>query len=224
MAPKSAARVNDWPAGCRFQVGIDFVPAAMSMAWSQNRLSRRERRERERLPKELMHGLADGIHRAGTPPAETWPEVVYHYTPSVAALTGMLSGRVWAVDYRAQADREEIHHWEDILRETIRQARDLSPLAAAISDRVLQHWEKLRFTHIGCIFVSCFSEVNDELSQWRSFADDAAGFMLGIRISEMNMPDDLPTQTCARAVSSRLSAGCEDSTCAKRRGLNDSRS
>lgn len=112
--------------------------------------------------------------------AQKAPEVIYHYTND-AGLKGILeSGKFWLTDIFNLNDPSELRHGfayaVDALRSQVGDSRSAIGLFAE---------QLFRFVNEGGIeasahyFVGSFSSDPDELGQWRAYADNGCGYVLG---------------------------------------------
>lgn len=116
------------------------------------------------------------------------PEVVYHYTDA-AGLIGMCeTGKMWATRYDYLNDPVEDKFGRDLiasaLRKTVEQQTNslikkfFMNTALGFSDRVLDFDNQW--------YIISFSEDGDDLSQWRSYANNGNGYSLGFNVNESN--------------------------------------
>lgn len=105
--------------------------------------------------------------------------VLYHYT-NWASLLGILElGGFRATDWRMLNDSMEYRLGRDVLNGVIdghRKSTHLRGIRAAIAKV-----ESGSIEGSDSIFVVSFSEADDDLSQWRSYASDGQGVAIGIR-------------------------------------------
>jgi len=108
------------------------------------------------------------------------PEELFHYTDT-AGLIGILSGKgeLWATDVRCMNDTDELALGTSLLHRAI-QNQATHP-AQALLARLLQHPAYVS----GIVFTISFTSERDQLSQWRAYANDAAGFAIGFRSAEL---------------------------------------
>lgn len=126
------------------------------------------------------------------PPA---PEILYHYTNSVGLVSILKDHRFYASEY---------HHLNDLgeIKEGWRIATEIhSRFVGELVDRfgpqewmpssVLEGIRALDSTHKddwlkeNNVYVASFSEDQDSLPQWRSYADDGRGFAIGVATAEL---------------------------------------
>jgi hypothetical protein len=111
------------------------------------------------------------------------PYAVYHYTDA-AALKGILeTGRLWAADMLYLDGSREVNYTYGLIRDHLH--RRLTPSQRSVADFVLQAESALdpRRWARG-LFVACFCEDGDALSQWRAHAGD--GYSLGLRTAALD--------------------------------------
>ena len=126
-------------------------------------------REAEQIVDNLLLDLAQ------EPP----PHISYHYTTDVG-LQGILeSGKLWLTDIFALNDPSELRHGYklaiDILDEQAKSGPDEYLGFAEVFKTVLNE----KFKEIAHYFICSFSEHGDNLGQWRAYADDGRGYVLG---------------------------------------------
>jgi hypothetical protein len=105
--------------------------------------------------------------------SELPPQTLYHYCPAQSFLEIIKSGSLWLNHSSAMNDSKELRHLETVINDW----EDKHPLVmqTSVQTKVIK---KLRGSKRGVFLVS-FSEDQDVLSQWRAYADDAAGFCIG---------------------------------------------
>jgi len=105
--------------------------------------------------------------------------VLYHYT-SGTGLMGIFEGRaVWASNIHQLNDSSEFRHALDLAKIEIAQlvSKSKDPHAAALGlwlTSLVDRCCKLS------VYVACFSEIGDSLSQWRGYCPDAFGYSVGL--------------------------------------------
>lgn len=103
-------------------------------------------------------------------------DVVYHYCSVEAFLNIIQSSTLWLSDVLKSNDSKE----ETWIREKINDK--IEKLLTEIDLRALeawQTWSQINNTLSGTIYVSCFSQQKDCLSQWRGYAQDGQGMAIG---------------------------------------------
>jgi DUF2971 family protein len=119
-----------------------------------------------------------------------WPDIIYHYASPDALLGIIESESIWATHYAFLNDRHEMltgynyvkSLWEDIKTKNNK-----------VSKGNFEKWDSLIFDYENKlknygknIFIACFSENQDSLSQWRLYCPQTGGFAIGFKYS----PDD----------------------------------
>lgn len=95
-------------------------------------------------------------------PEEFTPEILYHYTGTVAAKGILLYKSLWATNSSFLNDPSEIEYGRKLIRKTIEHENELH---REIKDVILREIE----TILSEIYVCCFTKLRDELSQWRAY-------------------------------------------------------
>ena len=106
---------------------------------------------------------------------------IYHYS-SQRGLLGILDTReLWATKIQFMNDAEEFRHAVALARAVLKQRQnDLGKIEAI--NCAIQHLPVIETTDI---FVACFSEAGDLLSQWRGYCPDGIGFSIGFDYEEL---------------------------------------
>ena len=111
------------------------------------------------------------------------PYAVYHYTDA-AALKGILeTGRLWAADMLYLGASREVSYAYGVIRDHLH--KRLTPSQRSVADFVVRAEAALdprRWNR--SLFVACFCEDGDALSQWRAHAGD--GYSLGLRTAVLD--------------------------------------
>jgi Protein of unknown function (DUF2971) len=114
------------------------------------------------------------------------PMVLYHYA-NAAAVEGILrSQTLWATHARHLNDTSELLHANSVLANAAHSLLDTYRLSVqqtylrAAADNLLDAW-----TDLFAVYVACFCEVPDVLSQWRAYPASAEGYALGFAPNTM---------------------------------------
>lgn len=101
---------------------------------------------------------------------------IYHYT-SVAGAEGILqSGKIWISEYTKTNDSSEFTFAKRKFADEIEKLRGrFRASSLAPYERELSGFEKQK-----CMFIGCFTENGDDLSQWDRYADRATGCVIGL--------------------------------------------
>jgi hypothetical protein len=128
------------------------------------------------------------------------PEVLYHYT-TASGLVGMLSsGRLWATNARFLNDPTEIQYAAKVVRNLLAKASELYDKKVAemdagknivqqIANRLLLSGEIKKWSadimkilqDDENVYIACFCEKGDLLSQWRGYGATGSGYAVGFR-------------------------------------------
>jgi len=109
------------------------------------------------------------------------PEL-WHYT-SADGLIGILkSGQIWSTQVACLNDTVEQRYFGDLVYANVRtwRARNTDPTLAVmlrIADEALAQRDFSSTGH----FVACFSEIEDDLGQWRGYGGGECGYAIGFR-------------------------------------------
>lgn len=114
------------------------------------------------------------------------PEEIWHYT-SAEGLVGILeSGHLWSTQIACVNDTLEQRYFGDLVHAAvrIRRGQNTDPTLEVmwqIADELLSTRD---FTAVGR-FVVCFSEVADDLGQWRGYGGGECGYAVGFRSDQL---------------------------------------
>ena len=127
----------------------------------------------------------------------TIPNELFHYT-SISALEGILSSHcMWCTDSVKMNDMSELLDAQPRVEEAIR-AYSLSSKTTRLRE-LLQNLSTHEYAagflaqHVSQYFLMCFSHLNDDLSQWCRYADDARGVCIGFDLRELRPPATFDT-------------------------------
>lgn len=112
---------------------------------------------------------------------------MYHYTNAVGFCGIVDSMAVHATHIAYMNDADEYKHAVDLLLLVLADAeqRKLSPAQSRIVGLMKENLMGTRPSNYYPVFVSCFSALDDDLSQWRSYGGQNAGFGIGFDINHM---------------------------------------
>lgn len=126
------------------------------------------------------------------PPDKLWidgflaqepPPVLYHYTDETG-LHGMFTrGEIWATNFRFFNDATEFEHGRELARNEIDGA--LSREADSVRIELLKTMRKAVDAAGINIYVSSWSELSDDLSQWRAYGGSRTGYEIGMSGAEL---------------------------------------
>ena len=111
------------------------------------------------------------------------PQEVWHYTNADGLIGILESGKIWSTQVTCLNDTLELRYFSDCLHRAIKdwRAQQIDDQTLAIALRVADEaLDKRDFTTTGH-FVACFSEVKDDLDQWRGYGGGECGYAIGFR-------------------------------------------
>lgn len=103
---------------------------------------------------------------------------LYHYTSLGVAQSIIENGCLWATDIRYMSDSSELANTATLLVNVVANLLHSEGGDAEILGQFGQ-WVKDRFNNGHSMFVACFSERGNLLSQWRGYCPDGKGVSLG---------------------------------------------
>lgn len=110
------------------------------------------------------------------------PPEIWHYT-SASGLIGILkSGQIWSTQIACLNDTLELAYFGNLVHAAGRvwRAQNTDP-ALAVMLRIADEGLASRdFASLG-YFVACFSEIEDDLGQWRGYGGGECGYAVGFR-------------------------------------------
>jgi hypothetical protein len=112
---------------------------------------------------------------------------LFHYTSSAGIINILKTGKVWATHCRHLNDTSEIIVGSLLISEVARALRDDSSVGAArqsLFRDLSSHLEQFPLHEWFKPYIASFSEVGDQLSQWREYGDGASGYSLGLDLPE----------------------------------------
>jgi hypothetical protein len=122
------------------------------------------------------------------------PPIIYHYTGDVG-LRGILeTGQLWLTDVFSLNDPSELNHGFSLLLKALMN-KAVSPDAKNFVQGLEDFVKRVGIRQSGNYFVCSFSESADDLGQWRAYADNGRGYVLGFDTSELETAftkDDQP--------------------------------
>jgi hypothetical protein len=101
---------------------------------------------------------------------------VYHYTTAHGLLGILEQKKIWATHINYMNDKKE---FEDAMDEFRRQTENLAP-----TDLYKGSSEFLQIMRT-MVYVTSFSEDQDNLSQWRAYCPNGAGFSIGFNLAKL---------------------------------------
>jgi hypothetical protein len=108
------------------------------------------------------------------------PDFLYHYTSGQGLLGILQSDSVWASQIRYMNDSKEFTHAVEQATGALNMLGMASPNKTGtrpeLCRAVIRYLEEL--DHLA-IYVACFSEISDSLSQWRGYCPPSFGYRIG---------------------------------------------
>jgi hypothetical protein len=165
-------------------------------------------------------------------------DVLYHYTTPVGLIGIVEDKGLWATDVEFVNDAQELRFGrEELGKALLEKANELSPAGssatvaggpdesrATVMRSVADHLEPggifLR-KPAHSVYVACFCEEGDLLSQWRAYGP-SGGYAIGFRTSNLRAMGSTPTPT-RRSRADRAASSCGRSRGRERHGLVASR-
>lgn len=126
------------------------------------------------------------------------PEALWHYT-TFAGFQGIISSKtIWATEYRFLNDSEEFSHARTLAEKLVEGVPELTGLRFAARDTIrsavrLAFGSGFLHEERFSMMVASFSEVGDQLSQWRGYAGDSTGVSLGLDLRHLRPPSAVHT-------------------------------
>ena len=112
------------------------------------------------------------------PEAKKTPHAIYHYTNDVG-LRGILeTGQLWLTDVFSLNDPSELNHGFSLMLKVL-MSKVVSPEGRKFAEGLLAFSKQGGVRRTGNYFVCCFSACKDDLGQWRAYADNGRGYVLG---------------------------------------------
>jgi Protein of unknown function (DUF2971) len=107
------------------------------------------------------------------------PKLIYHYTDD-KGLYGILStGKIRFTDIFRLNDPSELKHGVGQAVNLLKQMAENAPREVQEFSEPLASFLNSNLEGIANLFVCSFSTADDELGQWRAYADDGRGYALG---------------------------------------------
>lgn len=106
------------------------------------------------------------------------PRTLHHYTSGAGLLGIVESSAIWATQIQYMNDYKEFSHAIDLARTELfhLKKRENDSAVDKICDKVFELLDSMSGVSI---YVACFSEVDDSLSQWRGYCPSGFGYCIG---------------------------------------------
>jgi hypothetical protein len=121
-----------------------------------------------------LHHIRSFAH---TPVSEIW-----HYTDAEGLIGILRSGQIWCTQVSCLNDSLEQRYFGDLLHTAIKalRAKNTDSNLAVMLRIADEAFDRRDFAVTGH-FVACFSEVEDDLGQWRGYGGGQCGYAIGFR-------------------------------------------
>jgi hypothetical protein len=108
------------------------------------------------------------------------PSELWHYTSAEGLINILKSGQIWSTQVACLNDTVEQRFFGDLVHAAVRKrrAQNTDPALAVlmqVADEALANRDFSTAAH----FVACFSEVEDDLGQWRGYGGGECGYAIG---------------------------------------------
>jgi Protein of unknown function (DUF2971) len=133
---------------------------------------------REQDKQEYLRFFAHHLRSFGRPPAsELW-----HYTDAEGLMGIVASGQLWCTQVACLNDSLEQRYFGDLMHAAVkaRRANNTDPDLAILLRAADEFLDGQDFATAGR-FVACFSEIEDDLGQWRGYGGGQCGYAIGFR-------------------------------------------
>jgi hypothetical protein len=131
---------------------------------------------REQDKQEYLKFFAHHLRSFGRPPAsELW-----HYTDAEGLMGVVASGQLWCTQVACLNDSLEQRYFGDLVHAAVkaRRANNTDPHLAILLRVADEFLDGQDFAAAGR-FVACFSEIEDDLGQWRGYGGGQCGYSIG---------------------------------------------
>jgi hypothetical protein len=126
-------------------------------------------------------------------------QTLYHYT-SAAGLRGIIeSQKLWFTSYRHLNDPSELTHGMNVAHRLLKEIGEgagdgLVKMFCDLVDNLFQHGN---FADVFGFYIASLSRADNDLGQWRTYADNGQGFALGLDpnlFEAIETPNPKPTE------------------------------
>src|ERR1700728_454678 len=114
--------------------------------------------------------------------SRTLPSELWHYTNADGLINIIKSGQIWSTQITCLNDTLEQRFFGDLVHAAVKERRAHNTDTALavllqVADEALANRDFSTAGH----FVACFSEVEDDLGQWRGYGGGECGYAVGFR-------------------------------------------
>jgi hypothetical protein len=125
--------------------------------------------------------LADLVHEVYSHKPQ---QTLFHYTSLAGVLGIVREGALFATEIRYMSDASELSVAVSLLQRFARERLESTTLDPEILTQFTS-WVEESFVDGAQLFVTCFSEQGDLLSQWRGYCPNGEGICLGFRPADV---------------------------------------
>lgn len=126
----------------------------------------------------IIKSLRDALGKEPVPP------VIYHYTDS-GGLRGIIeTGRLWLSDVFSMNDPSELNHGFCIFLDALK-VKAVSHNAQLFAKGLWSFRNRIGIEKSGNYFTCSFSKAGNDLGQWRAYADNGRGYVLGFGTTQL---------------------------------------
>lgn len=121
-----------------------------------------------------------------------FPEKLYHYCNIDAFMNIIKNKCFWLSDTKYTNDKEEICAFKDAVWTALNELVCNKKINEEMADKI---WITYVYNTLPG-YISCFSEEDDLLSQWRSYGDDGNGVAIGVDFNSLSIERGGPFRMC----------------------------
>lgn len=121
-----------------------------------------------------------------------FPEKLYHYCNSSAFMSIIKNKYFWLSDTKYTNDKEEICAFKDAVGAALNELVCNKKINEEMANKI---WITYVYNTLPG-YISCFSEEDDLLSQWRSYGDDGNGVAIGVDFNSLSIERGGPFRMC----------------------------
>ena len=121
-----------------------------------------------------------------------FPEKLYHYCNSSAFMSIIKNKCLWLSDTKYTNDKEEICAFKDAVGAALNELVCNKKINEEMANKI---WITYVYNTLPG-YISCFSEEDDLLSQWRSYGDDGNGVAIGVDFNSLSIERGGPFRMC----------------------------
>jgi hypothetical protein len=119
-------------------------------------------------------------------PSDAADVPLFHYTTGPGLLGIVRTRRIWATHFRHLNDRQELESGASLVQQVavaLSQDGSIGPASQSLFRDFVAHHGQYPTASWYNPFIASFSEDGNLLSQWRAYAENGAGYSLGLRLT-----------------------------------------